>query len=127
MNGSRDLQQVNDLCREAQSDAADLRARQQQKGKDKGAGEKQLWVLSFKAKAGRHAFERLKDKVSDQERPAHRHEDLHDIVHNRNMALEICKVHAHNVQQCGRKILPAFQHKPIGPLQKALENQFKQC
>lgn len=108
-------------------DLADLRACQQEKGKNKASGKKQLRVLALKAEAGHHAFERLKDEITDQKRPSDRHKHLYDVVHHGNMAFHVRIVHAHNVQQRGREILPAFQHKPIGPLQKALENQFKQC
>lgn len=126
MNSGRDLQQVNDPCGNAKPDLADLRACQQEKGKNKASGKKQLRVLAFKAEAGHHAFERLKDEITDQKRPSDRHKHLYDVVHHGNMAFHVRIVHAHNVQQRGREILPAFQHQLVRPLRKALENQLKQ-
>ena len=41
------------------------------------------------------------------------------------MRFEVCKVHAHYVEQRGRKILPALQRHPIVPLNKSLKNELQ--
>ncbi|WP_419035229.1 hypothetical protein [Dysosmobacter sp.] len=122
----RNLHDLNDAGCQVEADLTNLWACQEQERENEGAGKEQLRVFCLEAQAGQHGFGGLEYQISDQQRPADRQHTLHDWINDRHMRAEIGEIHAHNVQQCGRKILPAFQCQAIKPLNETLKNQLKQ-
>ena len=58
------LEHLYDLSGNIQPDLTDLLACQEKKGKHKGAGEEEFWVLALKTEAGDHGPNGLEYKVS---------------------------------------------------------------
>ena len=120
-----DLQQADHLRRNAQTNFANLRTRQEQKREHERPGEQQLGVFPLKAQSSSHAFYCLEHQVAQQQRPAHGNHNVQNLIGDRGCLPKIVEVHLEHFQKGIRYILDDFKKQTVDPLNEALKNPFK--